>query len=139
MKEMFEWLHIHPALEDSFRQGRLNVLCDKSCLNLVIFSVKHLNMTRKCSNYGKDQPMIPIGRKIRIHFECDGGIEKSVPRITDWHHEACRVMTYSDREGRIFPTLPHSNSGFFFLHTIKYIILYLKRHPKVPENPGCGI
>ena len=22
---------------------------------------------------------------IRIHHECEGGIEKSVPRITDWH------------------------------------------------------
>ena len=43
MKEMFEWLHIHPALEDSFRQGRLNVLCDKLCLNLVM----HLNMTEQ--------------------------------------------------------------------------------------------
>ena len=27
---------------------------------------------------------------IRIHHEFEGGIEKSVPRITDWHHEACR-------------------------------------------------
>ena len=25
-----------------------------------------------------------------INHECEGGIEKSVPRITDWHHEACR-------------------------------------------------
>ena len=23
---------------------------------------------------------------IRIHHECEGGIEKSVPRIIDWHH-----------------------------------------------------
>ena len=29
---------------------------------------------------------------IRLHHSCEGGIEKSVPRITDWHHEACRVM-----------------------------------------------
>ena len=27
---------------------------------------------------------------IRIYHECEGGIEKSVPRITvGWHHEAC--------------------------------------------------
>ena len=39
---------------------------------------------------------------IRIHHECEGGIEKSVPRIDDWHHEACRVMTNGDREGQIF-------------------------------------
>ena len=24
---------------------------------------------------------------IRIRHECKGGIEKSVPRFTDWHHE----------------------------------------------------
>ena len=27
---------------------------------------------------------------IRIHNECEGRIEKSVPRIAGWHHEACR-------------------------------------------------
>ena len=45
---------------------------------------------------------------IRIYHECEGVIEKSVPRITDWHHEACRVMTNGDREGRIFP-IPSSH------------------------------
>ena len=39
---------------------------------------------------------------IRIHHECEDGIVESVPRITDWHHEACRVMTNGDIEGRIF-------------------------------------
>ena len=39
---------------------------------------------------------------IGIHHKCEGGIEKSVPRITDWHHEACRVMTNIDREGLFF-------------------------------------
>ena len=38
---------------------------------------------------------------IRIYHECEGRIEKSVPRITVWHHEACRVMTNSDSEGLI--------------------------------------
>ena len=65
---------------------------------------------------------------IRIHHECEGGIEKSVPRITIWHHEACRVMTNGDPEGRIFITHPHTNNGFFFLLTIKYCILYWKKH-----------
>ena len=41
-------------------------------------------------------------KNIRIYHECEGGIEKSVPRITDWHHKACRVMTNGDPEGRIF-------------------------------------
>ena len=39
---------------------------------------------------------------IRIHQECEGRIEKSVLRITDWHHEACLVMTIADHEGWIF-------------------------------------
>ena len=41
----------------------------------------------------------------RIHNSCEDGIEKCFPRITDWHHEACRVMTIGDRKRRIFPSL----------------------------------
>ena len=45
-------------------------------------------------------------KTIRIHHKCEGEIEKSIPRITDWHHKACRVMTNGDRERWIFyPTL----------------------------------
>ena len=33
---------------------------------------------------------------IRIYHECEGRIEKSVPRIAVWHLEACRVMTNVD-------------------------------------------
>ena len=63
------------------------------------------------------------------------GIEKSVPRITDWHHEACRVMTNRDREGRIFLSYPHRNNRFFFLLTVKYHILYWKKTCKrLPDN-----
>ena len=36
-----------------------------------------------------------------IYHECEGGIE-FVPRTTDWHHEACRMMANGDHEGRIF-------------------------------------
>ena len=61
---------------------------------------------------------------IRIHHECEGGIGKSVPRITDWHHKACRVMTNRDRQ--IFLSDSHTNKGFFFLLTTKYRILYWK-------------
>ena len=39
---------------------------------------------------------------LRIYHECEDGIEKSVPRITVWHYLACRVMTNSDHEGRIY-------------------------------------
>ena len=39
---------------------------------------------------------------IRNYLECENGIEKSDPRITVWHHQACRVMTTGDPEGPIF-------------------------------------
>ena len=45
-------------------------------------------------------------------------IEKSVPRIIDWHHKACRVMTDCDPGERIFLFHPHNINGFFFLLTI---------------------
>ena len=57
---------------------------------------------------------------IRIYHECEGRIEKSVPRIAVWHHEACRVMTNVDPEGRIFLYHPHTNNGLFF----KYVSTY---------------
>ena len=50
---------------------------------------------------------------IRIYHKCEGRIEKSVPRITVWHHEACRVMTNSDPEEQNFLSYPHMNNGFF--------------------------
>ena len=40
-------------------------------------------------------------------------VEKSVPRNAVWHHEACRVMTKGDPEGRIFyPTLSRIMDSF---------------------------
>ena len=39
-------------------------------------------------------------------------------------------ITNGDREGRIFPSYPHTNDGFFFFHTIKYgFFIFLKRAP----------
>ena len=64
-----------------------------------------------------------------------GGIEKSIPRITDWHHKAYRVMTNGDREGQIFLSHPHTNNGFSFLLSTKYLILYWKTGKRLPENP----
>ena len=52
-------------------------------------------------------------QNIRIHHECEGGIEKSVPRIAVWHHEACRVMTNCDHEGQIIQSHPRMNYDFF--------------------------
>ena len=61
-------------------------------------------------------------------------IEKSVPRITVWHHRACRVMTNGDPEGQILISKPQTNNGLFFLLTIKYSILcFEKKLPVVTE------
>ena len=49
------------------------------------------------------------GYNIRIYHECEGRIEKSVPRITVWHH----VMTNGDPEDRFFyPTLTQIMDSF---------------------------
>ena len=69
-------------------------------------------------------------RYIRIHHECEGRIEKSVPRIAVWHHEACRVMPNGDPEGRIFLSYPHTNNGLFFLLTAVFIYSFIF---KIPE------
>ena len=57
-------------------------------------------------------------------------IEKSVPRIAVWHHEACRVMTNGDPEGWIFLSYPHTNNGSFSCSPLFFI---LKKLPVVSE------
>ena len=64
---------------------------------------------------------------IRIYNECEGGIEKSVPSITDWHHEACTVMTNGDCDRQIFLSHPHMNNGSFFLLTNLIPYFYIKK------------
>ena len=57
-----------------------------------------------------------------------------IPRVIDWHHEACRVMTNGDCEGRIIQSHPHLNNVFFFLLTTKYFIYYWKNINKTSKN-----
>ena len=59
-----------------------------------------------CNCFARSWP-IPLkmnkcSQIIRIYHECEGGLEKSVPKIAVSHYEACRVMTNSDPDGRIF-------------------------------------
>ena len=63
---------------------------------------------------------------IRIYHECEGRIEKSVPRIVVWHHEACRMMTNGDPEGRIFfyPTLTRIMELIFCSPLFLFIFLF---------------
>ena len=68
-----------------------------------------------------------LSKIVGNNHECEGGIEKSVPRIAVWHHEACRVMTKGDPEGRICLSYPHTNNGFFFwLNTVSIYLFILK-------------
>ena len=67
--------------------------------------------------------MVLFCNTIRIYDECEGKIEKSVLRITVWHHEACRVMTNSDPEGQIFLTYPYTNYRFVFSLTTDFLLL----------------
>ena len=68
---------------------------------------------------------IHFGNLIRIYHEYEGRIEKSVPRIAVWHHEACRVMINDDPEGQILLSYPHMNNGFFLLQTT-VVVFYFK-------------
>ena len=65
----------------------------------------------------------------RIYLKCEGRIEKSVPRITVWHHEAWRVMPNGDPKRWIFQYYPHTKNGFFFLLTA----VFLNKLPEVLE------
>ena len=65
---------------------------------------------------------------IRIYHECEGRIEKSVPRIAVWHHEACRVMTNGiPRDGFFYPTLTRIMDSFSYspLFLCIYLFIYL--------------
>ena len=44
-------------------------------------------------------------------------------------------MMTSRREGRSFLSHPHTNNGFHFLLTTKYLMLYWKNIKRLPENP----
>ena len=72
---------------------------------------------------------------IRIYHECEGQLEKSVPSITDWHHEACRVMTVIARDGFFYPIFTRIMDSFSCspLNTSFYIGKTLKRLPENPE------
>ena len=65
-----------------------------------------------------------IIKQIRIYHECDGSIEKSIPRIAVLRHEACRVMTNGDPEGWIFLSYPHTNNGLFSCSPL-FLFIYL--------------
>ena len=65
-------------------------------------------------------------KEISIFHECMVWIEKSVTRVTDRHHEACRVMPNSDPEWPIFLSTPYIHDRYFLLHTFWVTIFDFK-------------
>ena len=65
---------------------------------LILYPRMHLFRYSLDSSTNASLNMLTTSKKtIKILHECEGGIEKSVPRITDWHHEACRDGYLSKR------------------------------------------
>ena len=61
-----------------------------------------------------------IGGQDNKYLLCVYGVDrKSVTRVTERHHEACRVMPNSDPdpEWQIFLSTPYIHDRYFFLHT----------------------
>ena len=83
-----------------------------------------LRYEQDCLTNRRDQLQKSADMK-RIYHECEGRIEKSVPRISVWHHDACRLMANGDPEGRIFLSYPHTYNGFFFLLTTVFIYSFI--------------
>ena len=78
---------------------------------------------------------------IKIDHECEGGMEKSVPRIADWHNEAFRVMTNGDHEGRNFLSHPHTNNGYLSFTPLNAAFSHLKkatRSSRICRDEACS-
>ena len=62
------------------------------------------------------------------------GWEKSVPRITDWRHEACPVMTNGDQEGRFFLSILTRIINCFSCSPLSTAFYIRKTWKRLPEN-----
>ena len=88
------------------------------CYSISVLHANHLTHTDlKPENIlfvNSDFSVSYNSKKVSTMHECSGGIEKSVARITIWHHEVCREITNRDLKGRIFLPHPHMiYHGFF--------------------------
>ena len=71
---------------------------------------------------------------VRIHHECEGGIETSIPKITNWHHKAYRVMTNNDHEDWIFPFLCYMKNRLFSCLPLSTAFVLETNVKRLPEN-----
>ena len=84
---------------------------DGFCLQLTSLSIHCLSMRLVPNSY---ELAYIFNWNTRINHECEGRIDKSITRITDWHHKACRAITNGDPEGQIFLSYHLTNNTFFF-------------------------
>ena len=93
---------------------------------------------RRCHSKGNHLTFFPPFKAIRIYHECDGVIEKSIPRITDWHHEACLVMTNGDHEGIFFYPI-HTPLKLSFMDKTTEILIWCARKFHFTDRDGTGM
>ena len=76
-------------------------------------------------------------KNIIIHHDCEGGIEKSVPRITDWHHEARPIDDKRCSRGTdfLFASSHEFYTRFFFLPLLNPHFIIEKHEKRLPDNP----
>ena len=72
-------------------------------------------------------------------------MDKSVPRVTVWHHEALPSDAKQLPEGQVCPSVPSTNDRFSFLHifvpTLELITILLRnftlKYASQSRQPFC--
>ena len=124
------------GMNTTLNKESLNENSQTKVSNKIIFSVMMIGFTLALSF--SHWTSTEYWESIIINHDCEGGIEKFDPMITDRYREACRVMKNGDRERRLFLSHPHTNTKFVFLLTLKYRIL-LHECPKYAEMRHDGV
>ena len=115
----------------SCSEGQLACANEQQCINRELWCDGAADCDDESDEQGWWVLCICMLYNIRIYHECEGRIEKSVPRITVWHHEACRVNTNGDpRAGFFHPSLAcimdsfSCSSLFLFIYLFIYLLFF---------------
>ena len=115
LSKTWHWLKLLLALFWTFLWLRYS-------LSSLIFDMSMLTASKLLKNVSRnsfkdERSMLRRREIISIFHGCMVWIEKSFTRVTDRHHEGCRVMQNSDPEWQIFLSTPYTHDRYFFLHT----------------------
>ena len=77
--------------------------------------------------------LLVLYQQYKVYHEREGAIEKSVPRITYWHHMACHVVTNGDPKAHFFFLSLTQIMDSSSCSPLKSTFLYLNNWP--PEIP----